>query len=214
MENNLIENKKINSRDYSIDILRIISMLMIVSLHFFSYSPAVIQIDPFSATGCLKRILHSISLISVNCYVLISGYYIYKFKFSLSKLIRILCEVLFYSIVFYLIFLQTDLANLTVKELLLAVAPTLTRQYWFVTTYVGVYILSPIIRDVINVLDKKTHSLIVFLGFLLFVVYYNLFFFCDNLNFGGSTGIVWFIYLYFCASYIRKYSIGKNKPNF
>lgn len=174
MENNLIENKKINSRDYSIDILRIISMLMIVSLHFFSYSPAVIQIDPFSATGCLKRILHSISLISVNCYVLISGYYIYKFKFSLSKLIRILCEVLFYSIVFYLIFLQTDLANLTVKELLLAVAPTLTRQYWFVTTYVGVYILSPIIRDVINVLDKKTHSLIVFLGFLLFVVYYNL----------------------------------------
>lgn len=202
-----------NNRNYSIDILRIISMLMIVSLHFFSYNSAVTEIDSFSATGFLKHILHSVSLISVNCYILISGYYIHKFKFSLYKLLKILCEVLFYSIILYLLFLQTNLAHLTVKELLLAATPTLTRQYWFVTTYVGVYILSPIISDVINLLDRKIHSLIIFCGFILFVVYYNFFFFCDNLNFGGSTGIVWFIYLYFCASYIQRYNVGKGKRN-
>lgn len=102
-------------------------MLMIVSLHFFSYNSAVTEIDYFSATGFLKHILHSVSLISVNCYILISGYYIHKFKFSLYKLLKILCEVLFYSIILYLIFLQTNLAHLTVKELLLAAMPTLTR---------------------------------------------------------------------------------------
>lgn len=208
-----IENTN-ESRNYSLDLLRIISMLMIISLHFLSYNPALAEIELFSITGILKRILHSFSLISVNCYILISGYYITKFKFSLEKLLKLLLEVFFYSVLLYLLFLQNGLAKFSIKEFLFAFAPTLTRQYWFVTSYVGVFILSPVIRDIINILERRTHALIIFIGFLLFVVYYNLFFFCDNLNFGGGTGIVWFIYLYFCSSYISKYSVGKNKRNF
>lgn len=208
------KNKQcINERNEAIDILRIVSMLMIISLHFFSYNPSVSEIKLFSCSGVIKQILHSIFLISVNCYILISGYYLFKFKFSLVKLLKIITEVWTYSIFFYVAFWKLGIIEPSIKEALFAMLPILTRQYWFVTSYIGVYLLSPILREVIGNMSRKVHALSIFIGFCLFVVYYNCFFFCDNLNFGGSTGIVWFIYLYICASYIKKYNIGKEEKN-
>jgi hypothetical protein len=47
------------------------------------------------------------------------------------------------------------------------------------------------------------------LGFGLLVVYYNLFFFCDNLNFGGATGLPWFVYLFFWGSYWNRFGAAE-----
>lgn len=214
MKNNIeIKKESINERNYAIDILRIIAMLMIISLHFFSYNPAIKSISPFSIVGILKRILHSISAISVNCYILISGYYLIKFQFKLKKIMHIVAEVWIYSVLIYIILIFQGSAVYSIKNMIFAFIPTLTREYWFITSYIGAYIFSPILRNILNKMDKRTHAMAIIIGFLLFVVYYNFFFFCDNLNFGGSTGIVWFIYLYVCGNYIYKYDLSKLKMN-
>lgn len=188
-------------------------MLMIVSLHFFSYNEAVNILDAFSLSGLLRRVLHSFCAISVNCYILISGYYLLKFKFSFRKLIKLISEVFFYSVLVYLILVLTGIHEFSIKEMACVFLPTLTREYWFITSYVGVFLLSPILKSVIEKIDQRTHVICIFMGFLLFVLYYNFFFFCDNLNFGGSTGIVWFIYLNICGSYIYRYDISTLKIN-
>ena len=193
------------NREYAIELLRIISMMMIISLHFCSYGQAANVSIELSLSNFARRILMSICGISVNCYILTSGYFLINFKFKIRKLLKLVAEVFFYSATIYLIMVILSVHNFSVKEFLCSLFPTLTREYWFITSYVGVYIISPILRDFVKILNKSKHRKCVVIGFAMFVVYYNLFFFCDNLNFGGSTGIVWFIYLYICGSYIFKY---------
>ena len=194
----------------SIEILRILSMCMIIILHFFTYSNVIPENNNFSLFNIISTIIHSICNVSVNCYILISGYFCIKSKFRASKLYKIITEVFLYSMLIFLLMVITNQITFSIKDLFYSFLPILTRQYWFVTCYVGTYIFSPIIRFVSEKISKQEHKLILFIGFLLFVVYYNLFFFCDNLNFGGATGIVWFVYLYFWGIYFQKY----YKPNY
>ena len=204
-----MEEKK-KEWNLSIELLRIISMCMIIILHFFTYSNVIQDSNDISLFNFTNTIIHTICNVSVNCYILISGYFCIKSKFKVSKLYKIITEVFLYSISIYLLMLVTNQINFSIKDLFYSFFPILTRQYWFITCYVGVYIFSPIIRFISEKINKQEHKLILFVGFLLFVVYYNLFFFCDNLNFGGATGIVWFIYLYFWGIYFQKY----YKPNY
>lgn len=200
-------------RNYAMDVLRIISMLMIISLHFFTYNPALDDVAVFSASGILIRILRSISAISVNCYILITGYFLMKSRFSLKKIFRLVAEVWIYSVFIYCLLVLEGSVNLSIMDMIRVLTPSLTREYWFVTSYLGAYLFSPLLRIILTSLDKKLHAAMVIVGFFLFVVYYNIFFFCDNLNFGGSTGIVWFIYLYICGSYIYRFDTSEVKSN-
>lgn len=209
---NLVNELK-KERNYAIEILRIISMMMIVSLHFFAYNEAVNSLNVPSISEFLRRGLNSFCAISVNCYILISGYYLLNFRFSFRKLIKLIAEVFLYSVLIYFILVLSGVHKFSLKEAICVFLPTLTREYWFITSYVGVFLLSPILKLIIEKLDQRTHVICIFIGFLLFVLYYNFFFFCDNLNFGGSTGIVWFIYLYICGSYIYRYDFSTLKSN-
>ena len=74
------------------------------------------------------------------------------------------------------------------------------------------YILSPFINKFIGLLSREQLLLICIITSVLFCVIPNIFFNSIWLNFGGGTGIVWFITLYFIGSYIRLYDIQiKNK---
>ena len=202
---------KIVNRNQSIELLRIISMCMIIVLHFFAYSNVAQNVTLFSTGYFTKILIQSICNVAVNCYILISGYFCIQSRFKLKKLAVLFLQVWFYSVIFYFLAVYFDFTTFSIKDLLFSMFPTLTRQYWFVTTYVGAYLLSPIIRNITLKIDQKTHFMLLGTGFILFVVYYNFFFFCDNLNFGGATGIVWFIYLYFWGSYLARYYIPDYK---
>lgn len=197
--------KQKKDRNLSLDILRICCMCMIITLHLFSYSNIDNFIPRYSTMFWVKSILSSVSSVCVNCFVLISGYFAVKTPFKFSKLFMLIREVLTYSIVIYLVFLVFGLVNFDVKSFILAFLPSLTRQYWFITTYLGLYIISPFIKIAAEKFKKEEFFSLLLIIFLLFVVYYNLFFFSDNLNFGGSTGLPWFIYLYLCGIYLSKF---------
>lgn len=202
---------KINfERNHAIDLLRIISMLMIIMLHLYTYSNINDYTEMFSIEYVISSIMKSICIVSVNCYVLTSGFFYDKNHLKLKKILNIIFETLFYSIIIYFLLLFMNQINFSVKDLLYVFLPTLTREYWFVTTFLGLYLLSPILNSIIDKLTNKELTYMVLIGFLLFVIYYNFFFFTDNLNFGGATGIVWFVYLYVVGAYFKKY-VRKRK---
>lgn len=201
-------------RNIPLDILRISCMCMIITLHMFSYSDINEYIPSYSSLFWTKSIITSISEVCVNCFVLISGYFAFKTKFKISKLFAIMREVFTYSIGIYIVLISLGIVDLDAKNLLFSLLPSLTRQYWFMTTYIGLYILSPFIKIIAERLNKREFLASLIVGFLLFVVYYNFFFFCDNLNFGGGAGILWFVYVYMCGIYLNKYAKKKdNKQN-
>ena len=87
-------------------------------------------------------------------------------------------------------------------ELINSLLPTITNRYWFVTAYIGLYLLIPFINKIANSLTKKEYiTLLVILTFTLSIVKTI---YPANYIMNGS-GIVWFIYLYLLAGYIRIY---------
>ena len=90
-----------------------------------------------------------------------------------------------------------------------ALFPVCTGEYWFVTIYIGLFLLHPILDFFIAAMNRRQHGVTVIILILLFSVIPNIFFFSKWLNFGTGYGIVWFVVLYFIGSYLRLYVTKK-----
>lgn len=86
-------------RDSNIELLRIVSMLMIVILHFLMHG----RILKWSAFGskeyAIYWMIEAFVFVCVNVFVIISGYFLCLSKFKVSRLTKVWFQVLFYSII-------------------------------------------------------------------------------------------------------------------
>lgn len=125
-----------------------------------------------------------------------------KLKFKIKKIIKIEMQVLFYSLLIYLLLVVLGQVKFSKTELINSLLPTITNRYWFVTAYMGLYVLIPFINKLANSLNKKEYiTLLVILTFCLSIVK-TIYPTNDIMN---GSGIIWFIYLYLLAGYIRIY---------
>ena len=189
----------------NLELLRITAMLFIIIGHalFHSHlSPKELSLHNYWAGQYLSVITST----AVNCYVLISGYFLITSKAKWSKVIKIWISTLFYSIIiFTLINVFVCHANLEIKEIIKSLLPLkFIRQnncYWFISQYIGMYILSPYINIVIRSLNKNQHRVLILISLCMFCFYGDVFQ-VDN----GFT-FIWFIFLYIIGAYIRIYGL-------
>lgn len=200
-------------RKSNIEALRILSMPMIVTLHFLGHGGILEQVPVHSGTYYFAWIIEALCFVSVNCYVLISGYFLIASTFTWKKLISLILEVFTYSFGIYLVLLMTGQISFQWLSFITAFIPILGKSYWFVTIYVAMYVLSPFINRALQSFNQKQHFALACLSVFLFSIWPNVFFFIDPLLSGGGTGIAWFLCLYIVSSYIRLYykPVGKWK---
>ena len=86
---------KSTKRVLSLEVLRIVSMLMIIWIHMISYSNIYSSTSSLQPIYFTKKIINSICLVAVNCYILISGYFCIKSEFKIKKLLYIVFETFF-----------------------------------------------------------------------------------------------------------------------
>ena len=201
-----MEQKK--SRQMNFELLRIISMFVIVVFHYHDWGGIV------NMAGSLKNKLFGELIaiggnLGVNLFVLISGYFLVNSKFKTKKLLKIIFEVWVYSVAIFFISWKFEFMNLGSSDLNKAILPLTNNMYWFATTYVGMYLVFPIINKLISNINRKQYNVIlVLLGIMLAVIPT---FVIGTRPFNGE--LAWFIYLYLIAGYIRKYdiSVKENK---
>ena len=189
-------------RNYSLDLLRILAMWMIVCLHILGHGQ-ILEIAS-AKNYYLLEVLRFCCVIAVNLYVLISSYFLCTQKFRPSKLLRLYLEVVFYGVIIYLWAVFSGRASLSIGNLLFGcLTPISSKEYWFVSAYAILYLLTPLLNRLIKGLNKRQH-LFALLGLLfLFSLwkdacpYDNVF----NLHDGYSFG--WFLILYFLGSFLR-----------
>ncbi len=203
---------KKRSRDANLDLLRIFSMLLIIFLHSIDHSGVMEQAE-FSASWMYiyVRFTYALTQVCVNCYVLLSGYYLVKSKFKLQKLAALWIETVFYSLAFRLVFIFAGLEAFSPASLLSCFVPFLTGRYWFITIYVGMYLLSPFLNLCINAMNKKQHFTLIVLLVALFSVWSSLHPSMAGMNSGGGWGLAWFVVLYIIAAWFRLYYTPNNK---
>ncbi|MGE5401320.1 MAG: acyltransferase [Bacteroidota bacterium] len=197
-----VKNK---TRDANIELLRIIAMLMIVALHYLAHGEGLVGNQPFSFNWTFAWALEAVCIVAVNCYVLISGYFLVTSQFKIKKLIRLWIQVLFYSITIYLVLIALGLEPFTIKHLAMACVPVLTNQYWFVTVYLALYIVSPFLNILIHALSRKQFQNLLIILFTVLSLWPTVLPFGFSLDKTNGLSIIQFIFLYFIASYIRLY---------
>ena len=198
-----------NKRNIGLDCLRIISMIMIVFLHYLGKGGLLDIENTSNLYHIIYYFIEALSIIAVNCYVLINGYFLIKSKFKWKKVLQLWLETLFYSVFIYIVIIALGLKEISVKGIIFSLFPILTKEYWFINIYLVMYILSPFINKLINSLDKKEYQKLIIILLICFSIISIL---PDEytLDTSHGYGIIWFICLYLIAGYIRIYGIPKK----
>lgn len=135
-----IENVKGNyTRNYGIDLFRIVAMFMIVNLHILKHGGVLeaVTATQFVVTWLLEAFL----ICAVNCYAIISGYAGYKeetVEIHYEKYIVLWLQVFIYSVVLTIV-IQCISGTMELKALLKAFMPVTATQYWYFTAYTPVF---------------------------------------------------------------------------
>ncbi len=197
-------------RNVSLDVLRVLAMFMIVMGHVLTHGGIM---DHFSDTVTVNQVvvktLNSFLHIHVNCFVLVSGYFLCTSKFKLSKWLKLWVSAFFWSVLIYTVLCLFGIIDFSFKGVLTAFLPFTQRKYWFVTTYLLMYILSPVCNVAINNMTKKQHAYSLIGFFVIYIVLQNIFFWCD-FTLVNAHNPLYFVFLYFVAAYIRKYPFKRR----
>ena len=200
-------------RNANMDLLRIVSMLLIVFLHSIDHS-GVLENAENCGSGMYfyVRFTYAMCQVCVNIYIMLSGYFMVKSKFRLQKLVTLWMETVFYGLVLRIVFMLTGEKPFSITSLISCFFPILTGRYWFLTIYVGMYLISPFLNMLINVMDKKRHGLLNVCLFGLMSLWSSIHPSIAGMNSGGGWGLAWFVALYITAAWFRLYYTPDDKP--
>lgn len=190
-------------RNLGLDLLRILSMLMIILLHSIDHSGLEQALVPGTALYYYELFLYSAVQVCVNCFVMISGYFLVTSSFRIEKLIKLWIEVIFYSLVIKVIMMAAGEIPVSAASLVSCFVPVLTGRYWFVTIYFGMYLLSPFYNIAVRAMTKNQHRNLCVLLFVLFSVLVSIHPGFKGMNAGGGWGLAGFTVLYIFAAYFR-----------
>lgn len=200
------------TRSANMDLLRIVSMLLIILLHSIDHSGVLEASETASLPMQLWiRFTYMLVQVSVNCYVLLSGYFLVKSKFRLQKLLILWLETVFYTLIIRIVFIATGQVAFSITSLLSSFIPVFTGRYWFITIYFGLYLVFPFLNIAINAMNKKQHLLLNIVLFILFSVMISLHPAFKGMNSGAGWGLAWFVVLYFIAAYLRLHYNANGK---
>lgn len=180
-------------RQSNIELARIFAMLLILCLHInYTTFGTPTSDEPY----LLRIIAETLCIVGVNTYVLISGWFGIKPK--AKSFISLLYQVFFFSIICIILSYAVNGINLIVclKNLYIG-AP-----YWFVISYIGLYIVSPIL----NAFVESTNSIQLGKTILFFGIFQLLYgFFYELAGFKSGYSLMSFCELYLIARFIKIY---------
>ena len=187
-------------RNSSFELLRIISMFLIV-MHHYSVHGGFDFMIPFSMKLYFVQCLDMGGKLGVNLFVLISGYFLCKSDFKWKRIIKLEVEVIFYSILIGVIFHFLMPERESIKDLIKELTPLRTGSYCFYNTYFVMVLFAPFINKFLVSLEKTDLKKLLFLMSVLWVLIPVL----PKVGALQMSNLGWFIFLYLCSAYIRFY---------
>lgn len=191
------------TRNSNIELLRIMSMFMIVVHHFTLHSGFYFAKNTITLNQLWCEFIEMGGKIGVDVFVIISGYFLVTSKkVKISKVLKLLLQVVFYSVSIYVIQCIVENKNLNYSEFIRSFLPITNDAYWFISAYFILYLLHTYINKLLTSLSKIEYQKMLLLMFILWSVVPS--FLYGNLQ---ANSFVLFIFLYAIGGYIRLYKI-------
>lgn len=188
-------------RDSNIELLRIVSMMLIILFHFSVHGPW--PADGVLAADVAVGALAFGGKLGVNCFVLITGYFMTRSSVRVASVARVVLETWFYSWGLLILFAVAQPELVTQARLEKAALPLVSGEYWFITNFVALMVVSPFLNLLFDRLSRRGKSRLAAIGFVTISVLPTL----TTFNPLGSD-LLWFFYLYLVGGWIRELMEG------
>jgi len=213
---NEIKNQKIkkNYRNYGIDLVRIISMILIINHHIIYHGGPLTKTQRFSLEHKIFNFLNVICVSGVNSFGLISGcvgFHSHKF----SNLFYLLLTTYLYSItISHLFKYYKPIIKGNVYNFIYTLFIT---DYWYFTAYFIMYFFLPLINEGIIHIRQKTMYHFTINLFLMFSFlneirqYSQRFKSYDIFLLKNGFSYTWLLILYLFGGYLGRFKIDIHK---
>lgn len=190
-------------RESGFELMRIFAMLLIIGHHLTVYGgPLTISFSE-KVNRYTTQFLHLGGVLGVNLFFMLTGYFAVQGTFRLKRLLKIDFAAIFYSVALICVmtfaFKQQNNTYTWVKSFL----PISLENYWFITIYAAVFLLSPFFNRLINTLSKA-QFIVMALVMMMFITIIPILNFANSVNHFRSYFSIG-LNGYFMGAYIRKY---------
>lgn len=179
-------------------------MLLIVAHHSIWHSCVMNLMgeNPLCSKSIFFYIFGMCGKTGIDCFMLITGYFMCKSAITIKKYLKLLLEVIFYNVVIYTIFVVAGKHQFSSVELFFAIVPIQEIGGSFISCFLLYYLFIPYLTILVSQLNKKQHRRLLVLCLFIYTVLITLPYFQVTMN-----HITWYSVLFFIGSYIRKYDL-------
>ena len=191
-------------RQSNLELFRIILMMGIIAHHFVVNSGLLDIMSPSleNTNDVFLWIWGMWGKIGINCFVLITGFFMCQSIFTWKKFLKLVCEIEFYKIIIYVIFLFSGKENISIERLFLILSPIIDLRADFTSGFLVMFLLIPFMNILIRNLSRLQHLTLIGLSLLFFTIW------------DQFPGVVipmgypiWFCVIYTIGAYLRLYPL-------
>ena len=208
MSKELAINKE---RESGIELLKILSMIGIVVFHclmsidsvYFLSKNIDITKASTSPTIVVAQIIYYIGEIGNLTFFIASAWFLIKSKsLKKNKISYMIADVFIISTLLLIIFTAIGKVTPSKKDVIKSIFPLTLMSNWYITAYLLLYTIHPLLNLALNGLTQKQHLAYNIIFFLLYccisLIKTSAFF---------ASRIIGFMIIYFFVAYLKKYTI-------
>ncbi len=198
-----------NNRNYGIDILRSVSMLMIVMLHILGVGGILAGTAPGSGSYNSAWVLESLCMCAVNCFGLVSGYVVSTGRYRGGRLFSLWLRVVAEGLLVTALFAFFGTAPVEKSSWISSLLPVTKNVYWYFTAYFALFFFIPYINKMIASLSKVAFRSLA-TGIVMVFCFAGNTFGTDIFFVHGGYSFLWLLCLYILGAYMRTIPINQK----
>lgn len=193
-------------RSSNLELYRIVCMLMIVAHHYVVLSGLMgtdgpMRAEPLAANSLYLYLFGMWGKTGINCFLMITGYFMCYSSISIRKFLKLYLWVVFYRAALVLFFAVIGYQPLSIKDIQVFFPFRTIHSDSFTSSFLVWWLFIPFLNVLANNMTKRQHQLLIALSVIVFTGYS----FVPKLLSIEVNPICWFSTIYMIASYIRKY---------
>lgn len=199
---------KMGGRNSNLELYRIVAMFLIVCHHYVVNSGLTLgclSSDFSNANNVFAQLFGAWGKTGINCFMLITGYFMCKSHITLQKFLKLMGQIYFWRFVIFFVFCLFGIEQVSFTGLVKLIIPIPMVETNFTSCFILFWLFIPFLNILIENLNKKMHLRL--LALCLFI--YSFLYFLPKVHVVYNY-VSWFIVLYFIASYLRLYPVRKD----
>lgn len=192
------------TRESGIDLLKILLMFMVVVLHIIGQGGILNNCELLSVNYEISWFMEILAICAVDTFAMCSGYIMIDHEFKYNRIIPLWLQTAFYSISISALFYIYVPYSIELKDFIKAAFPVSTIQYWYFTSYFGLFFFIPYLNKMLNLLSKKEAKRLILTIIILFSL---LSFYKDAFRLYNGYSFLWLGVMYIIGAYLKRFKI-------